>query len=219
MPLPPTILEPRGQEGPAMRKLNERRKAFVRNYVERGNRNAAQAYKDAGYTCKNDQVARVNGCIVLHHVDVQEAIREYSLAQLVSLAPIATKVMCDVLDNPQVDAAVRVKAAIGVWDRAGMAAKTEHKVTVERTGSDPQKIAEARKLVETLGLSNEQVAALFGKNKAPVILDASYKEIEKSGSEGVRRMSHISDIESVETVDAENEAFGEEVPEEEEIRF
>lgn len=207
MPLPPTILEPRGQEGPAMRKLNERRKAFVRNYVERGNRNAAQAYKDAGYTCKNDQVARVNGCIVLHHIDVQEAIREYSLAQLVSLAPIATKVMCDVLDNPQVDAAVRVKAAIGVWDRAGMAAKTEHKVTVERTGSDPQKIAEARKLVETLGLSNEQVAALFGKNKAPVILDASYKEIEKSGSE------------SVETVDAENEAFGEEVPEEEEIRF
>ena len=207
MPLPPTILEPRGQEGPAMQKLNERRKAFVRNYVERGNRNAAQAYKDAGYTCKNDQVARVNGCIVLHHIDVQEAIREYSLAQLVSLAPIATKVMCDVLDNPQVDAAVRVKAAIGVWDRAGMAAKTEHKVTVERTGSDPQKIAEARKLVETLGLSNEQVAALFGKNKAPVILDASYKEIEKSGSE------------SVETVDAENEAFGEEVPEEEEIRF
>lgn len=171
--------------GPAMSKLNLRRQAFVRAYVARGRRNASAAYKDAGYTCANDSVAAVNGCLLLHNEFVQEAIKEYCLKQLVALGPVSIGVAGEMLENPQTDPSVRAKLVTAIWDRTGLAAKTEHKVTVEHIGDDPRALAEARSLVSSLGLSDHQIQNLLGRTMAGKVVDAEYEDVtEEPGGQG-----------------------------------
>lgn len=193
--------------GPAFAALNPRRQTFVMGYVNRGKRNATQAYIDAGYNCKSREVAQVNACVLLHNDKVQAAIQEYCVKQLISLGPIATEVAAEMIENPQTDPATRSKLVLAVWDRTGMAAKTEHTVKVEHLAGDPQMIAEARRLVAQAGLTPDQARALLGRSMAEAI-DVPFTDITpEPGGEG--------------TPDdpAEGEAEQAAVPQEEEFRW
>jgi phage terminase small subunit len=173
-----TLMEiPEKGIGPAFDKLSAKRKAFVMHYVGQSRRNAARAYREAGYQPGNDNSARTNACLLLHRDDVQDAIREYCTKALVALAPVATEVAAEMLESPQTDPATRARLVLGVMDRVGMAVKTEHKVTVEHIGNDPSMIAEARKLVEALGLTPEQVEAMFGRTTAGKVVDVAYTDV------------------------------------------
>lgn len=166
--------------GPAFDVLNARRQRFVIAYVGRGRRNAAGAYKDAGFTASTDHSAAANACLLLHRDDVQAAIREWCQKQLVTLAPVATEVMATMLEDPQTDPAVRAKLVGMVFDRTGLAAVTEQKITVEHIGSDPQALNRARTLIEQLKLSDAQVETMFGRSVAAKIIEADYVEIPSS---------------------------------------
>ena len=64
----------------ALSLLTIKQQAFVRYYVEQGQRNASQAARLAGYgeqsTVNGSSAARVAGCLLLKRDDVQAAIRE-----------------------------------------------------------------------------------------------------------------------------------------------
>lgn len=179
VPARPALLPapPREHLGPAMSKLSPKRQEFVRQYVGLGQRNAKQAYIRAGYNASTENSAAVNGCVLLHNADVQAAVKEYCLSTLVALAPTALRVAGDLLESPQTDAAVRAGIAKTIMDRTGLIAQTEHKVTVEHIGSDPRALEEARQLVQSLGLTEEQVQSLLGRTVAAKVIDAAYVDI------------------------------------------
>lgn len=163
--------------GPAMKLLTEKRRAFVRGYVRRGMKNASAAYVEAGYTAANANVAGVEGHKLLHNHLVQSAIQEECVREFAALAPVAVRVVGELVDNPQVDAAVRQKVAFGILDRTGLHKVTEQKVTVEHIGDDPAKVARARMLMARLGISEEQAEKVFGTKLAGKVIEAEYVEV------------------------------------------
>ena len=68
------------KSAPILRTLTDMQQAFVRFYVEQGQRNATQAARRAGYgeqsTANGGGAARVAGCRLLKRADIQKAIRE-----------------------------------------------------------------------------------------------------------------------------------------------
>ena len=68
------------KSAPILRTLTDMQQAFVRFYVEQGQRNATQAARRAGYgvqsTANGGSAPRVAGCLLLKRADIQKAIRE-----------------------------------------------------------------------------------------------------------------------------------------------
>lgn len=181
---PPMEL-PTGKVGPAFDKLIPRRKAFVIAYVRQGKRNATKAYLEAGYSCATERSAQVNASLMLHRDDIQAAIQEYVVKEMVALVPVATNVAAEMIENAQTDPATRARLILGVWDRGGIAAKTEHRVTVEHIGQDPALLAEARRVIDQLNLTAEQVEQMFGRTVAGKVTDAEYQVVEEPDSESL----------------------------------
>lgn len=175
---------------PTLAKLTQRMQNFVRAYVARGKKNPGKAYVDAGYKASTVATATVNACVLLHRDDIQEAIRELCLKELVALGPLALRVASELLDNPQVEASTRQRIAFNVMDRVGMHAHSEHTVKVEHVGNDPAAIGQVRTMIEQLGLDEEQAAKLFGRQvtsaaMAGPVTDVEFEEIAEEQPLGV----------------------------------
>ena len=139
-----------GDFGPKMAALPERMQLFVLALLQQGDRNFAAPAKAAGYSGKSRYYLRVAGCRLAHDERVQAAIQEEARRQLHSLLPMANETVASLMESPEVDPAVKLRAAISIQDRAGLHAVTEQKVTHDYLGDDPQALREIKLLAERL---------------------------------------------------------------------
>jgi phage terminase small subunit len=77
-----------------MAKLNDRQRLFVRHYI--ATLNATEAYKRAGYTHKNDNVAGVEGHKLLKNPKIREAVAK-GVEKKMSKADISAERILDEL--------------------------------------------------------------------------------------------------------------------------
>ena len=149
--------------------LTPKQEAFAREYVMNGGHGEKAAIA-AGYSA---HTARQKASQLLRKPKVQEAIRTETFEQVERLAPRALNVLLDIIDDPEVAARDRVRAAEAILERSYLhkISKTEVEVT---TVADPTSlIAEVWKARQ----------ARFTALEAPVI-DGEATRLEGQG-EGV----------------------------------
>lgn len=163
-------LIPEGKYGPKFEKLgSDRQRAFVLCYLQQGDRNAAAAYRSAGYQCA-DEYAKQEAYRLLQDPKIQEAIQEQASRSLYALAPMALKVLGDIIENPQEKGGDRLKGALGVLDRAGLHAKTE---TVTTLQTDTETLELIRQLAKA---NNIPLENLLGSRLAKTV-DVEFEDI------------------------------------------
>lgn len=170
-----------GELGPAMLALPDRQRAFVRAVVALGRNgveNYAEAARRAGYS---DHMGRccATGSTLAHDARVQAALMEEARRAVnLAAAVVATPVVVAIAMNEEEDAKNRLRACEMLFNRGGLPAMTEHKVTVEHR--QPKQMVElAARLAAELGI---EPARLIGVNRAAApVLDGEYVEV-KDGS-------------------------------------
>jgi phage terminase small subunit len=169
----PSVLVPQDYElGPAMRKLNERQRAFVFAMLQFGTKNNTRAAIAAGYKENpNDSNAIcVTAYWLAHHPGVQEAIMEEAEKRLKAGAIMAVNHLLEIADDTSADKKDRLKAVEMILNRSGLHAKTEHKVAVTHTdATSDEMIKRIELLAGNLGLDAKK---LLGN-----CVDAEYVEV------------------------------------------
>jgi hypothetical protein len=152
-----------GELGPAMSKLNERQRNFVRAYVESPGHGAlTRAYIAAGYTC-NDRITAGKAAHLLSRDEkVIAAIAEESRKIIRVHHPEAARALIGVIRDPTHKDHGR---ALGmILDRVDPIESKHHIDVVHRT-IDPDKEALAElHAARHLGASREKLLELFGYN-------------------------------------------------------
>ena len=118
--------------GPAMKRLNERQRAFVTYMLDFGGRNNTRAALAAGYGGTSDSV-RVHAHRLAHDPNIQAAIKEEGEKRLNSSSIMAVNILLDIADDPGTENKDKLKAVEMILNRTGLHAKTEHKVAVTHT--------------------------------------------------------------------------------------
>lgn len=164
-----------------MRKLLPRQRAFVRACLETGRNNNTLHARMAGYS-GNDDSMKATGWRLAHDADVQAAMLEEAEKRLRGNAIMATSTLVNLAENAREDKD-KLKAIDMLLNRAGLHAKTEHKVTVEHhTPADM--IARIEHLAAKLGLDPVK---LLGHSSTAVpaagaeIIDAEFAEVSDGG--------------------------------------
>ena len=149
--------------GPAMRALNERQRRFVLAYIEQGKDgkpNALRAALAAGYGGGggvNEAALRVQGHRLVYNPLVQAAILELSKKEVnLAAAVIATPVTISIALNEKLSAKDRLRACEMLFNRGGMPALSEHKVTVEHV-DDGRMLEFADRLAAELGVDRSKL--------------------------------------------------------------
>jgi phage terminase small subunit len=101
--------------------LTELQASFVQRYVTLGNRNGAQAAREAGYA--PDSAAK-RAWELLQREDVLAAIHSLTIKQMAAAAPVALRTMVDLLESKS--GFVRQKAAADILDRTGFKPPERH---------------------------------------------------------------------------------------------
>ena len=167
-----------GELGPAMQSLTDKQRKFVAAVIALGRnglRNYSQAARLAGYSDHKDR-CRVTGYVLAHDARVQAAILEESKKRInVAAAVVATPAVIEIALNKKLDPKDRLKACEMLFNRGGLPAQSEHKVTVEHR--QPAKMAElAERLAKELGVDPVR---LLGINRAAAqVIDADFTEVE-----------------------------------------
>lgn len=171
--------------GPKMAKLTPMRRAFVLNIMAQGDRNATRAAKDAGYSEVSPGSLRVQAHNLWHNEDIQEAIHEEATRRLKGLLPMAVNTIATIMENPQEGGAVRLKAAHGVMDRAGIHAVTEKISTPGDLAGNPDRVKRIMALAHALrGVPLEKfLSDHLTARPQPVITEATYVEMSTEGLE------------------------------------
>lgn len=165
--------------GPAMEQLLPRQRAFVRAVLALGRNgieNATEAARQAGYAEGDGLRVRAHG--LMHDARVQAALLEESRKRVNAAAAIvATPVAISIAMDEDASARDRLRACEMLFNRGGMPAQTEHKVTVEHTTSNDKMLALVRRLSSELGLDETR---LLGVNRAAAdAIDAEFTEVPK----------------------------------------
>lgn len=159
--------------GPAMKKLNERQRAFVMAMLDFGGRNNTRAARAAGYD-GSDEVIRVTAHRLAHDQKIQDAITEEGQKRLNAGAFMAINTLLDICDDATTEKKDRIKAAVEIMNRVGLHAKTEQKISVtHKDETSKEMIAEIKLLSERLGIDPVK---LLG-NQA--IVEAEFVEVEE----------------------------------------
>lgn len=172
------MAEIRAEYGTMMKQLpNDRWRAFVEALMTQGQRNATQAYRDAGFN-GTDETARVGAHRMMKDERVLRAIHEEGQRRLKgAMLALAQDVHAEILSNPQTDPAVRLKAATMVYDRAGLHATNEVKHTHEHIASDGDLLQRIARLATTLGLDASKLLGNRVKALEAPTVDAEYVEV------------------------------------------
>jgi hypothetical protein len=167
---PPKI--PEGDYGPKFKALSkDRHRAFVLALVQQGSRDYTAAYKLAGYLSA-DEFANQEASRLAHDTRIQEALHEEASRRLHGLVPLALRTVGDIMENENAKDADRLKASLGVMDRAGLHTTTEHKITLE-LADDPEMLAQIKLLAERNGIPLER---LLGARLSKVV-EGEYTDI------------------------------------------
>lgn len=138
-----------GDYGPAMKALRGRQRAFVISMLETGKNDNSFHARNAGYE-GNDQTIWATAYRLAHDPKVQAAIHEEAERRLKGSAIIATSTVVGLLTS--VDEKIQLRAAEMIFNRVGLHATTEHKVTVEHVEDDKTLLDKARRLAGELGI-------------------------------------------------------------------
>lgn len=182
-----------GRFGPAMKALNPRQRAFVISMLETGKNNNMLHAKNAGYS-GTDQALAVTGYRLSHDDRIQAAVHEEAQRRLNSAAVIATSRVVSLLDSN--DEKIQLKAAEMLFNRTGLHAKTEHKVTVEHIEDDKTLVDQARRLAAELGVD---ITKMIGysqtqlEDRGPVI-DGEFTEAEPATLSYEESAAQVEDI-------------------------
>jgi hypothetical protein len=165
--------------GPAMRALNDRQRAFVRAVITLGSggiQNNAKAAEIAGYSGSTRGVLKDTGWRLANDARIQAALLEEARRTVnVAAAVVATPVVISIAMDKSVKPQDRLRAAEMLFNRGGMPALTEQKITVEHGPSNERMEMLARKLADELGIDP---ARLVGVNRsASAAIEAEYTEV------------------------------------------
>lgn len=165
-----------GRFGPAMKALNVRQRAFVISMLETGRTNNQLHAQNAGYCGTGNQLA-VQGYRLAHDERIQAAINEEAKRRMNAAAIIATSRVVGLLDSA--DEKVQLKAAEMIFNRTGLHATTEHKVTVEHIEDDKTLLDKARRLASELGLDVTKLIGYSQETTLPLsgpVIDGEFTE-------------------------------------------
>lgn len=161
-----------GDLGPAMQALpSDRMRNFVMAMIETGGRDYTKCARLAGYA-ENISI-KVTGWRLAHDARIQEAVREEGQRRLGTGIGVATNYLLELIENPVAGAKDRLRAAEMLFNRVGMPAQTEHKVSVEHTMSETAILDKITLLAKKHGLDPQ---ALLGEG-APKQIEGSFEEI------------------------------------------
>ena len=147
MPRTAITITERIELGPAMKRLNDRQRAFVVALCMSGGENRAQAARDAGYSDASGR-AKEHAHWLMHNPLVQAAILEYGKGRLAGSLGEALDQLDDIARTPGPSQLGAVKTKLGL---AGLmeTIRHEHQHTVTHTFE--QKADEYKRLMAALG--------------------------------------------------------------------
>lgn len=147
------LLPPASEQGPAMRLLTTRQKAFVVALVDLGHwKNHQKAAEIAGYASRGSpDSAKVRAAENMRNPKVVAAIQEAVRKRLESGTALALGVVEEILLDDSAARKDRLKAAELMFDRGGMHATTEHKLSVTREETRAEKIKAIHEYALALG--------------------------------------------------------------------
>ncbi len=131
----------------------------------------AKAAELAGYAGNADTL-KATGWRLAHDARVQAAIHEEAQKLIRTTAPMAIRVIEQIAQDPKVDPKDRLKAATELFNRSGLHAHTEHKITVERIPDAATLIANVRRLTDELGIDPRPLLSAAG------VRDAEFEVVE-----------------------------------------
>lgn len=164
--------------GPAMRALNVRQRAFVISMLETGVNSPMLHARNAGYAGDNGVLA-VTGYRLSHDDRIQAAILEEGERRLKAAAALATSRVVEMLDSA--DEKIKLKAAEMIFNRTGLHARTEHKVTVEHVEDDATLVDRAKRLAADLGVDITKMIGYSHMETLPApgpVIDGEFTEAE-----------------------------------------
>lgn len=183
-----------GDYGPAMKALRGRQRAFVISMLETGKNDNSFHARNAGYE-GNDQTIWATAYRLAHDPKIQAAIHEEAERRLKGSAIIATSTVVGLLNSA--DEKIQLRAAEMIFNRVGLHATTEHKVTVEHIEDDKTLLDKARRLAGELGVD---ISKMIGHSHetplqiaAPVI-EGEFTEAEHAELSFEESLAQVEDI-------------------------
>jgi hypothetical protein len=168
-----------GEFGPFMSALLPRQRAFIIAYFQAGDGNAKAAAKAAGYAAKSDNSLKVHAYHTLHSPKVQAAMNEWARSRLQANAPAYLKELHYLAtDRKAVKDEVRLKAALGGLNRAGLGGEINinqnHSVVI----SFDEKLLELKRLAALAGDDPDKaIEGLVAPQDGTGVTDAEYEDI------------------------------------------
>ena len=161
--------------GPKMRELpNDNWRRFVLALLDQDKPNYAAAYRKAGFGSTNSNAVSAGSVRLAHDPRIIEAVQEEALARVkVEHLTLATHAIKEIIADPKHKG--RLTAALAVWDRSGLNAIAEQKITVDRQqplGQDPQQVERIKLMLETLGIGLDGIQKLLGPRLSPPIIES-----------------------------------------------
>lgn len=171
-----------GHFGPHMKALTAMQQRFVLALLIQGTSDYSAAAKEAGYSTNTPGSLYAASSRLAHDAKVQAALHEESQRTLNGLAPLAlAKLKLRVGDDSAPKE--QLKAVEMTLNRAGLHARTEHKVVVEHA-TDEEKIARIMALAKAMNLDPAQ---LLGE--AGVVIEGEYTEVPHAHGRSDERAS------------------------------
>lgn len=174
------LLPPKKSMGQAMLALpSDAQRLFVVAYCNpRNKRNATRAAELAGYSATSNHSLRNCAYALLREPRIIAAIQEENRHYLnVETQTAAVHAIGAVLEDENADPKLKTSVAFGALDRSGLGAKTEHVVTVQRTGKDD--LQELLELAQRAG-RQDLIEKYSRAAKAANVIDADFVEITPS---------------------------------------
>ena len=170
-----------------MLELSVPQRCFVVALCETGGTNETEAARIAGYG-DTGASTRAAAYRLAHNPKVLAAIREECERRMKFSALLATDLLVAQVRGKTkdvdgvvrfVDEKLRQKAAIELLNRAGLVARTEHKVTIEDTRTDKEMVARIKEIARMNGLDETK---LLGDMRT-IAVDADYEEVRTLSEE------------------------------------
>lgn len=169
---PALTITPDAKCGPAMKRLNDRQRAFVCAVIEMGGINHTRAALAAGYGNGKIENAAVQGNRLIHDEDVLNAVQEEAQRRLRSGAIMSVQTLLEIASDVGAENKDRLKAVEMILNRSGLHATTEHHVKVEhRDTTDEAMVAKIKLLAKNQGLDPVKLLGSAG------VIDAEFKEV------------------------------------------
>lgn len=172
-------------------KLSAKQRAFVREFVRLGGRNATAAAIAAGY----GGGAHVSAHRLLQRDYILAAIKTETERRLRADVAVAYDVLLDLAKNAGSES-VRFNAAQAVLDRGGMqlAQKTEHHHVIEDKRTDGELLERIEKLSRELGIKTIPGEAIDLKKALPHMPGAPLPIVEIIPGEAERVTNAVADL-------------------------